>query len=202
MVAPPYVFAVLLALTCAKLSDRWSTKIPFIIFNALIVIVGLALVAFVPHTPANPMVGARYAGVFLVSLRLLLKQKEKSPVLESACLHLLPFSLLFLQGVAGCNSNVAFTLGQASASIVGQSKRGYTSALQVMAGGIGGIIASTVFKSAEAPNYRTGISVALGASALVVVIQIVLAVFFANRNKKARNGSKLIENTPGFYYTL
>lgn len=169
-VAPPYVFAVICAMISAYASDRMRVKIPFILFNAVMVIVGLCLVAFVHHTPANPMVAARYAGVFL--------------------------------GVFGCNSNVAFTLGQANASIVGQSKRGYTSALQVMAGGIGGIIASTVFRSKDAPNYRMGIWVAVGAQALVVLIQIGLFFFFRIRNQQARSGKKLIEKTPGFYYTL
>lgn len=41
-------------------------------------------------------------------------------------------------------------------NIVGQTKRAFTSALVIGAGGIGGIVASTVFRSVDAPGYRPG----------------------------------------------
>jgi len=41
-------------------------------------------------------------------------------------------------------------------NIVGQTKRAFTSALVIGAGGVGGIVASTVFRAADAPTYRPG----------------------------------------------
>jgi hypothetical protein len=38
----------------------------------------------------------------------------------------------------------------------GQSKRAFTTAIAIGGGGIGGIVASTVFRAQDAPGYRPG----------------------------------------------
>jgi len=87
-------FAIMIALTTAYFSDRTSRRAPFIVFHALLVIVGLSMTRWLEASNT----AGRYAGIFLAA--------------------------------AGCNANVAACLGQAGVSITGQSKRGYTSALQ------------------------------------------------------------------------
>lgn len=47
--------------------------------------------------------------------------------------------------VGGCNANASLSLSWAQCSIRTQSKRGFTSALGIAWGGIGGILASTLF---------------------------------------------------------
>jgi len=71
-----------------------------------------------------------------------------------------------------------------------------------MAGGIGGIIASTTFRQVDAPFYNLGIWVTIGAQILLLMIQAVLVVYFMMRNKEARRGGRPIENTPGFFYQI
>lgn len=52
--------------------------------------------------------------------------------------------------VGGANGNVGLILSWAQCSIRQQSKRGFTSAIIVAMGGIGGILASTLFMDSEA----------------------------------------------------
>lgn len=57
--SPPYLVGVVYAIILAAWSDRIKLRSPFIVFNCVMVIIGLSLVAYVknPHT--------RYGGVFL-----------------------------------------------------------------------------------------------------------------------------------------
>jgi len=59
LVAPPYVWALIPALTSAYFSDKTCVRTPFIAFSSVMTIVGTCLYSY-STTPA-----ARYAGVFL-----------------------------------------------------------------------------------------------------------------------------------------
>ncbi|KAH7106432.1 MFS general substrate transporter [Auriculariales sp. MPI-PUGE-AT-0066] len=59
LIAPPYVFAVLCGLTVAVIADKVGKRGPFIIFQALMTIVGMCMTAYLKNT------WARYAGAFL-----------------------------------------------------------------------------------------------------------------------------------------
>ena len=65
-----------------------------------------------------------------------------------------------------------------------------------------GIIGTTVFRAADAPNYRPGILAALLANVLIVVIVAALSIKFYRANKRAEAGGKPIEGLVGFKYTL
>jgi hypothetical protein len=111
-------------------------------------------------------------------LPLLLCSQRVSPSLGSAwCVcsftifHQSPL-ILFVQTAFHTNSSVRYAgvfLGSASATantpgilgymlcnIAGQSKRAFTTAIAIGGGGIGGIIASTVFRAQDAPGFRPG----------------------------------------------
>jgi MFS family permease len=105
-------------------------------------------------------------------------------------------------GLAGANSNVASILGYMQNNIVGQTKRAFASALVIGAGGIGGIIASTVFRSADAPAYRPGLWVTIGANFVIILVCAIMSVAFTMRNKAARLGRGPIEGREGFFYTI
>jgi len=111
LVAPPYVWAAIPALSTAYLADRVKNfRAGAITFNALCLIVGTCMYSQLDKTHK----AARYAGIFLA--------------------------------IGGCNSNVPLIISWAQTSIRSQSKRGFTSALIVAWGGIGGILASVAFQ--------------------------------------------------------
>lgn len=101
-----------------------------------------------------------------------------------------------------CNANVPTILSYQANNLRGQWKRALASATLVGAGGIGGIIGSTVFRSQDKPGYLPGIYATTIACALVVVITCLLELKFWRANKRAAAGGKIIEGLEGFRYTL
>jgi len=103
---------------------------------------------------------------------------------------------------AACNANVPCVLTWQANNIRGQWKRALCSATLVGAGGMGGIVGSTVFRSQDKPTYRPGMYATIIASALIVVITLAMNLKFWRANKRAAAGGKVIEGLSGFRYTL
>ncbi|EXJ94009.1 hypothetical protein A1O1_02402 [Capronia coronata CBS 617.96] len=100
-----------------------------------------------------------------------------------------------------CNANVPCVLTWQANNIRGQWKRALCSATLVGAGGIGGIIGSTVFREEDKPDYHPGILTCMIASGLIIIITLALDYKFWRANKRAAAGGKPIEGLQGFYYT-
>ncbi|KAF7430961.1 hypothetical protein PC9H_006676 [Pleurotus ostreatus] len=163
LTAPPYVFAAIFSFSLAWMSDKYMLRAPFLIFQAIIAIIGLTLTAF--HTNN----GVRYFGVFL--------------------------------GIAGGSANVPAILGYMQNNVAGYSKRAFTSAITIGGGGIGGIIASTVFRSEDAPGYRPGLWVTIGSQLVIISTTCALTVYYYFKNKAVREGRAApIEGRPGFFH--
>lgn len=62
LAAPPYVFAIMVAMTTATLSDKFKVRAPFIIFHSLLCIIGLS-VLYADGIPS----GVQYFAVFLIA---------------------------------------------------------------------------------------------------------------------------------------
>jgi len=103
---------------------------------------------------------------------------------------------------ASANSNVACVLTWQANNVRGQWKRALSSATLVGAGGIGGVIGGTVFRTQDAPKYVPGIIACMIASGLIIVIALLLTLKFWRANKRAEAGGKIIEGLEGFRYTL
>lgn len=103
---------------------------------------------------------------------------------------------------ASGSSNLPSTLSWQSNNVRGQWKRALTSALSVGAGGIGGIIGGTVFRTQDAPDYQPGIIAALIANSLIIFISLLLVLKYHRANKRAEGGMGLIEGLESFRYTL
>jgi len=101
-----------------------------------------------------------------------------------------------------CNANVPCVLTWQANNIRGQWKRALCSATLVGAGGIGGIIGSTVFRDQDKPAYHPGIYATMIASALIIIITLMLDFKFIRANKRVKAGGKPIERLPNFLYTL
>jgi peptidoglycan/LPS O-acetylase OafA/YrhL len=87
-------------------------------------------------------------------------------------------------------------------NIRGQWKRALCSATLVGAGGIGGIVGGTVFRTQDAPNYVPGIVACMISAAMIIIISLLLNLKFWRANKRVANGGKIIEGLEGFRYTL
>jgi hypothetical protein len=108
---------------------------------------------------------------------------------------------VFLATIAA-NANIPAVLTYQANNIRGQWKRALCSATLVGAGGIGGIIGSTVFREHDAPKYGPGIMTTMIANALTILIVGLLSIKFHLANKRADRGGKIIEGQEGFRYTL
>jgi len=104
-------------------------------------------------------------------------------------------------GSSGCIPSI---LAYSANNVVGSSKRSIASALTVAFGGVGGIIASTVYREQDFPRYLTGLWVTLGAQFLLLFLVGVTSVHFMRLNRLARAGKLAgpLEGQPGFFYTL
>lgn len=105
-------------------------------------------------------------------------------------------------GVAGAQGNVPAVLSYQSNNIRMNSKRSVGSALQVGFGAIGGIVASTVFRQADAATgYRPGMWTAIGLQILILIIVAVTTIHFRVQNKRQALGQVIIEGHEAFTYT-
>ncbi|KAE8359230.1 major facilitator superfamily domain-containing protein [Aspergillus caelatus] len=103
---------------------------------------------------------------------------------------------------SGSNANVPTNLAWQANNIRGKWKRSFCNALLIMGGGIGGIVGSLVFRSQDAPTYRPGIIASIVASIITMVISVVLMLRMHALNRKATTGAIVLEELPGFKYTL
>ncbi|KAF3032856.1 hypothetical protein E8E12_002344 [Didymella heteroderae] len=103
---------------------------------------------------------------------------------------------------AAANANVPAVLTWQANNIRGQWKRALCSATLVGAGGIGGIIGGTVFRTQDKPHYVPGITACMIAAGLIVVVALLMDLKFWRANKRAAAGGKIIEGLEGFRYTL
>jgi hypothetical protein len=106
-------------------------------------------------------------------------------------------------GVVGCQPNQAFLISYLQNNIVGTSKRAVAAAMQIGGGAIGGIIASTVFRQADAPKYLPGLAVVLSMVSVMFLMLIIFAFIMYRENRKLVQGQRgPIEGMIGFKYTL
>jgi len=103
---------------------------------------------------------------------------------------------------SAANANVPCVLTWQANNIRGQWKRALCSATLVGAGGIGGIIGGTVFRTQDAPHYIPGITACMIAAGLIIVVALLMDLKFWRANKRANAGGKPIEGLEGFRYTL
>ncbi|KAF2027210.1 MFS general substrate transporter [Setomelanomma holmii] len=103
---------------------------------------------------------------------------------------------------AAANANVPCVLTWQANNIRGQWKRALCSATLVGAGGIGGIIGGTVFRTEDAPKYVPGIIACMIAAGMIILITCLMNLKFWMANKRANAGGKIIEGLEGFRYTL
>jgi MFS family permease len=105
-------------------------------------------------------------------------------------------------GVIGVQTSIPTSITFLVNNIPGSGKRAVAIAMMTMQGGLGGIIGSLVFRSQDAPHYRPGLFVCIGAMALSILMSSFLWIYFGRENAKADEEGKVLEGVPGFRYTL
>ncbi|KIA75427.1 hypothetical protein HK57_00071 [Aspergillus ustus] len=87
-------------------------------------------------------------------------------------------------------------------NITSHSKRAVASATCLIGGGIGGIIASSAFKSSESPQYTTGVWVTFALSMTSIAMIGILDFYLWKKNKAVKAGQAMVEWRDGWLYTL
>jgi len=105
---------------------------------------------------------------------------------------------------AGNSGTIPTILAYASNNVVSHTKRSVQTALTVSLGGIGGILATTVFRAQDYPRYIPGLGATIGSQALLLTLLAATTLRFMWLNKSMREGKRKepLEGQPGFYYTL
>ncbi|KAF7362253.1 High-affinity nicotinic acid transporter [Mycena venus] len=188
--APPYAPAFLSAVFFAWLSDKYRHRAGFIGIQGLISITGLCLTAFSTQNRV------RYFGIFLLNAG------------SSGCIpSILAYSANNVVGSSKRRVHLATgqpSLYAARMTYLYFSRRSIASALTVAFGGVGGIIASTVYREQDFPRYLPGLWVTLGAQFLLLFLVGMTSLHFTRLNRLARAGKLAgpLEGQPGFFYTL
>ncbi|KAL3476146.1 hypothetical protein BJX99DRAFT_258657 [Aspergillus californicus] len=71
-----------------------------------------------------------------------------------------------------------------------------------MVGGVGGVYASLVFRSQDAPNYIPGLVATIAVFALGLFLAILTSFILWQENKTADQGETGCEGLAGFRYTV
>lgn len=105
---------------------------------------------------------------------------------------------------AGNSGTIPGILAYASNNVVSQSKRSVQSAITISFGGIGGILASTVFREKDAPAYVPGLVITITLQGVLIVTYLATFIHHQRLNRLSRAGklSAPLEGQIGFFYTL
>jgi hypothetical protein len=181
LLCPPFFAAAIVMFGWAYLGDKYHIRAPFILINGVLLLIGKPRVSPIPGPHNNELIGL--------------------PLLGFAKNNGVRYFGAFIAAI-GCNANVPCVLTYQANNIRGQWKRALCSATLVGAGGIGGIIGSTVFRDQDKPGYKPGIYATMISGGLIVIITLAMTFNFNRANKRAAAGGKWIEGLEGFRYTL
>lgn len=104
--------------------------------------------------------------------------------------------------LAGTSGNSPLCVAYQANNVVGQWKRAFSSASIVGLGTVGGVVAPFGFRDEDAPGYYPGLYMCFAAISLGIVSVCTTSVYMYLQNKKQAKGLVVIENTPGFRYTI
>lgn len=103
---------------------------------------------------------------------------------------------------AGGAANISSVLAWQANNIRGQWKRTMSSAMALAAGGVGGIIGSTVFRTEDAPSYHPGCGAILAVNGISIILALLMNLKYIKANRRADAGEEVIQGLATFRYTL
>ncbi|KDR68722.1 hypothetical protein GALMADRAFT_231048 [Galerina marginata CBS 339.88] len=103
-------------------------------------------------------------------------------------------------GATGC---VPAVLAYSANNITSHTKRAVQTATIIAAGGVGGIMATTVFRQQDFPRYVNGMWATIGLQILMMILLGVTTFVFKRRNRLRREGKiGPLQGQPDFYHTI
>jgi hypothetical protein len=69
-------------------------------------------------------------------------------------------------------------------------------------GGMGGIFATMVYRQVDYPRYIPGIWATMACQFTMLLLLAINTFFFKKWNREAREGKRVLEGTPNWYYTI
>ncbi|KAF8168456.1 high-affinity nicotinic acid transporter [Crassisporium funariophilum] len=103
-------------------------------------------------------------------------------------------------GASGCVPGV---LAYSSNNITSHTKRSVQTACIIASGGVGGILATTMYQQKDYPKYITGIWATIGFQFTMLILLGVTSFVLTRRNRLRREGKiGPLEGTENFYYTI
>ncbi|KAH8814779.1 high-affinity nicotinic acid transporter [Flagelloscypha sp. PMI_526] len=106
---------------------------------------------------------------------------------------------LTIMGATGCIPNI---LAYNANNVVSHTKRAVSTAIMTSFAGMGGIIATTVFRERDAPGYRPGLWATIACQILLLALLACTSIAYRIRNAAANRGERILEGQAGFRYTL
>lgn len=100
--------------------------------------------------------------------------------------------------IAGCSANVPATLTYGHNNVRGQVKRAVATGIMIAGGGMGGIVASLIFRQADYPAYIPGLATTIACQAIICVFVGGLSTYFKQRNSMADRSGEAIEGSLSF----
>lgn len=184
MTAPAYLAGAASSIFFARLSDHFHWRMPFVVIPLGLMTIGYAVITSFKGNLADSHVGPGYFAIVL------------------ACMGIYPVQ------PAGSS--------WAANNLAPSSRRAIGVAFIICVGNMGGIVGSYMYLDREAPTYQTGygLSLAFGASGMLVAILLELSYQWGNKRKENVNEEqvralysedeliKLGDKSPLFRYVL
>ncbi|OAG45262.1 hypothetical protein AYO21_00610 [Fonsecaea monophora] len=104
--------------------------------------------------------------------------------------------------ICGNNSAIPAVIAFLANNIPQSNKRAIAVPLQTGFSGLGGIAGSLIFREQDYPRYLFGIYASLTSMSICIAMTLLIVAIFRNENKKAEMEGKILQDTPGFRYTL
>jgi len=168
---PIFIVAAVAALIVAWMTDRMKHRYAFTIAGVVVGGIGYVVLLW----QENVSVGVRYMACFFITTGGYMTQPVTWVWLNNVCL----FPRIF----PSSTSNIIQNMG-------GHYKRAIATALQIGLGNAGGIVASNVFITKQAPRYKTGYGTSLAMLLMCGVMCTVFYVGLKRENRKRDSGGR------------
>jgi cyanate permease len=165
---PVYVFAMIVTVGAAFLSDRYRNRSNFIVYPFMVAAVGYIGLLALPH-PGLP--GATYGMLFVVA----------GGLYPTIC------------GIISWNGKSTSTISPRKLSnsiannLAGSWKRSVGMGLQICMGNFGGAIGSNIYLARQAPHYWLGYGFSLGIIMAAILSGFILKILLQRENDRRDN---------------
>ncbi|EDR07121.1 uncharacterized protein LACBIDRAFT_298947 [Laccaria bicolor S238N-H82] len=102
----------------------------------------------------------------------------------------------------GASGSIPGIIAYNANNVTTHTKRAVSTGVIVAFGGVGGVFATTVYRQQDFPRYLNGLWATMGCQFLLLMLLAVNTLILNRRNRSARLGNVVLEETPGFLYTL